>query len=180
MGLKNKVIAAVRTDKEFERAVNSKVDIIFDLSPDLLSLGKKVEAAHYKNKKIFIHIDLASGIGKDKSGLLYAKSVNVDGVISTRANVIKLARELGMFTVQRFFIIDSQSVDTTVETQKSSKADMVEIMPGIVVKAIEKLKKCVTVPIIAGGLIESREEVEQAILHGAAAVSTGKEELWEI
>ncbi len=180
MSFNKRVIAAVRNDQEFLKAVNANVDVIFDLSPDLLTLENKVKIAQDKQKKIFVHVDLASGIGKDKSGLTYLKNLSVDGIISTRANMIKLAHELGMFTVQRFFIIDSQSIDTTVETQKSSKADMIEIMPGVLAKALEKLKKRVSVPIIAGGLIEDKEEIELAFLHGATAVSTGKEELWEI
>lgn len=180
MEFEKRVIAAVRGDDEFEKALKANVDVIFDLNPDLLSVEKKVKAAHENKKKIFIHIDLASGIGKDKSGLTHVKNLDVDGIISTRANIIKIARELGMFTVQRFFIIDSQSVDTTVETQKSSKADMIEIMPGVLVKALEKLKGRVNVPVIAGGLIEDKKEVELAFEHGAAAVSTGKEELWGI
>ena len=35
-------------------------------------------------------------------------------------------------------------------------------------------------PIVAGGLIETKEEIAEAIISGAEAVSTGKKELWEI
>ena len=35
-----------------------------------------------------------------------------------------------------------------------------------------------SVPIIAGGLIENKAEVTEALGLGAAAVSTGKKELW--
>ena len=66
-----------------------------------------------------------------------------------------------------------------VDSQKNSHADMVEIMPGVVGKVIAALKECISVPVIAGGLIETREEVDAALASGAAAVSTGKAELWE-
>ena len=101
--LTGKVIAAVRTDAEFDKALLSDVEAVFDLSPDLMTISKKVKKAHNEGKKLFIHMDLATGIGKDKSGLVFARHIGVDGIISTRGIIIKLARELELFTVQRFF-----------------------------------------------------------------------------
>lgn len=174
----NKVIAAVRSHEELLIAAMSDVKIVFDLAPDILSLQERVNILHKAGKKFFIHLDLADGIGKDRSGIIYAKNAGVDGVISTRSAIIKIAREEGMFTVQRFFIVDSHSIDTTVEALKSSKAQMIEIMPGSVVKVIQRLKSTVEVPIIAGGLIETADEALQALKNGASAVSTGKQILW--
>lgn len=175
---KNSVIAAVRSGEDFKKAVASGCNMIFDLAPDISDVVEKARLAHGAGKKMFIHLDLASGIGKDRSGVAFVKAAGVDGIISTRANIIKISRDAGLFTVQRFFAVDSQSVDTMVESQKTSHADMIEIMPGVVAKVITDLKKCINVPVIAGGLIETREEVETAVFAGATAVSTGKAELW--
>ena len=174
----NRIIAAVRTQEELEQAVKSKVGIIFHLSPDLHTLDENVKLAHSCGKKFFIHLDLATGIGKDKSGILFVKNAGVDGILSTRVNIIKAARECGIFTVQRFFIVDSHSIDTTVESVRAAKPDMIEIMPGVITKVIKKLKQLVNVPIIAGGIIDCAEEIEDVINGGATAVSTGKKELW--
>lgn len=176
----SRIIAAVRTAAEFEGAVKSKVGIIFHLSPDLHTVADMAKNAHDCGKKLFIHLDLATGIGKDKSGILYAKNAGVDGVLSTRVNIIKAARECGVFTVQRFFIVDSHSVDTTVEAVKAAKPDMIEIMPGVLTKGIKRLRQLVNVPIIAGGLIDSTDEIDEAVTSGATAVSTGKNELWNL
>ena len=75
-------------------------------------------------------------------------------------------------------MIDSRSVDTALETLRSSKADMVEIMPAIAYKSIGKIKANINIPIIAGGLIEHKDEVFQALNSGAAMISTGKKEIW--
>ena len=176
--MQNKVIAAVRSREELLRAAESDVNIVFDLNPDILTVAENTKLLHSAGKKLFIHLDLANGIGKDRSGMIYAKNAGVDGIISTRSGIIKVARELGMLTVQRFFIVDSHSVDTTVEALKASKADMIEVMPGGVAKIVRKLKAIVTVPIIAGGLIETKEEMQDAVDSGAFAVSTGARELW--
>lgn len=178
MFTRNKVIAAVRTKDELIWASSSDVKIIFDLSPNIMTVEENLSKVHSVGKKYFIHIDLAEGIGKDKSGIEFMKKLGVDGIISTRPGIIKAARELGVFTVQRFFIVDSQSIDTTVESLKSSKAQMIEIMPGCVLKVISNLKNIVDVPMIAGGLIETKEDVQNALNSGASAVSTGKQSLW--
>ena len=173
-----KIICAVRTEEDFSFALCAAPEVIFDLNPDLFTLQNRVEAAHARGKRLFIHMDLATGIGKDKSGILYVKQAGVDGIISTRVNMIKMARESGIFTVQRFFAVDSQSIDTTVDSVRSAKPDMAEIMPGTQSKIVARLSEELALPIIAGGLIETEDEVSSALAAGAVSVSTGKRELW--
>ena len=173
------IIAAARSSDEFASALKSQTDTIFMLAPNIADIKEQATAAHKAGKKIFIHLDLAAGIGKDEYGIRFAKEQGVDGIISTRTNIIKLAKKENLFTVQRFFVVDSQSVTTTIESAKSSKADMIEIMPATVTKVIKKLKQELDMPIVAGGLIETSQEIEDAISCGATAISTGKKEFWE-
>ena len=174
----NKIIAATRSDSEFLAATESETSVIFDLDSDIMSLTKKLKKAHDQGKKVFIHIDLAAGIGKDESGIIFLKKMGVDGIISTKVNIIKLARETGLATVQRFFIVDSRSIHTTVESVRNSRPDMIEIMPATLGKVITRLSSELPIPIIAGGLIENVSEAKNAIDCGAAAVSTGQNTLW--
>ncbi len=173
------IISATRSDAEFLAAVAAAPEIIFDLNPDIMNISAKLKRAHAAGKQLFIHIDLAKGIGKDESGISYLGKVGVDGIISTKNNIIKMARDRGLCTVQRFFIVDSRSVTSALESLKSAKPDMVEIMPGTVYKVIKGLKELTDTPIIAGGLIETHKEVEEAISSGAHAVSTGNQGLWK-
>lgn len=173
------VIAAVRTDEEFAGALQSGSKMIFDLMPNIQKLPARAVRVHQGGKRLFLHMDLAEGIGKDAAGVAYVKEQGADGIISTRAGMIKLVKEAGMFAVQRFFIIDSQSVFTASEALKNTKADMAEIMPGLLPKVIAQMAAVSTIPVIAGGLIETEEEVQTALNAGASAVSTGKPELWK-
>lgn len=177
---KLRVIAAVRSESELLAAAKSDVETIFMLAANIADLKGQAELVHKAGKKLFIHLDLAEGIGKDEYGIRYAKEQGADGIISTRTNIIKLAKREGMFTVQRFFVLDSHSVDTIVETAGMSKADMIEIMPGVVTKVIKRLKNELDMPIVAGGLIETSDEIDEAISAGAAAISTGKSKFWEL
>lgn len=176
---KERIIAAARNGMELLDALKSGSDIIFMLAPNISEIKNQAELVHKAGKKIFIHLDLAEGIGKDEYGIRYAKEQGTDGIISTRANIIKLAKKENLFAVQRFFAVDSQSVNTIIETSKASKADMIEIMPGTLTKVIKKLKNELDMPIVAGGLIETEEEVKAAFSSGAFAISTGKKEFWK-
>lgn len=123
-----RIIAAVRNVQELEEAVKSDVWVIFMLTPNIEDIKAQAELVHKVGKKLFIHLDLAEGIGKDEYGIRFAKNLGVDGIISTRTNIIKIASNLGVCTVQRFFIVGSHSIDTSIQAAKQSKADMIEIM----------------------------------------------------
>ena len=146
---------------------------------NVLTVADLIAKAHGKDKLVLVHIDLADGIGKDKAGIQYLTKCEVDGIISTRSHLIRAAKELGLITVQRFFALDSQGVDSIEEVLHASSPTLVEIMPGIAGKVIKRFSKG-KVPVIAGGLIESKPEVMEALSQGALAVSTGKKELWYI
>ena len=170
------LIAAVR-DPMFEKALAAPVDVIFLLGGDIATIPQRIRAAKEKNKYIFIHIDLADGVGKDKSGVKFLAACGADGVISTRSHLIKFAADEGLFTVQRFFAYDSHGVDSIEEVLGNTNPDIMEIMPGVIGKIIERFAKG-SIPLIAGGLVETKKEVTTALAQGALAVSTGKEELW--
>lgn len=174
----NPIIAAVQEDS-FGFALESSAQIIFHLKANLLTVKERIEAAHKAGKKIFVHIDLADGIAKDKTGIEYLKNLNVDGIISTRAQLIKYAREFSLVTVQRFFALDSQGTHSIEDMLSITHPDFIEIMPGVIKKVIEHFSNK-GIPVIAGGLIETKAEVTSALSGGALAVSTGKSALWEI
>ncbi len=55
-------------------------------------------------KEVFMHVDLIRGLKVDEYGLEYlVNNVKVDGVISTRANVIAFAKERNIIGIQRLF-----------------------------------------------------------------------------
>ena len=174
-----KVAAAVRTKEDFEIALLSRVDVIFLLYSSILTMKAYVGKCHKAGKIIFIHMDFAEGIGKDRAGLELLKRMGVDGILTTKTNMIRPAKDLGLITVQRFFIVDSHSVDTAVESIRIAKPDVVEIMPGVLSKKIKEFAQKISTDILAGGLVEFPWEVDDAISAGAAAVSTADRDLWD-
>lgn len=170
------IIAA--TDKAgWKNAVLSDAEVLFHLGADILTVSRDIEAAKERGKAVFVHIDLAEGIGKDKTGIEWLKRIGADGVITTRAQLVRSARETGLLAVQRFFILDSKGMHSIADMIESSHPELIEIMPGVIPKALTLFSKQ-RIPVIAGGLIETKQEVTAALSSGAFAVSTGKRELW--
>lgn len=172
------VIAAVHEEGFFE-ALKSPCDVIFMLGSNVLTVKERINAAHKEGKWVFIHIDLADGIGKDKAGIEFLSLCGADGIISTRAHLIRAAKENGLITVQRFFALDSQGIESISDMLETASPHLMEIMPGVIGKIIERFAGG-KIPLIAGGLIETKADVTTALSLGAMAVSTGKKELWYI
>ena len=170
------VIAA--TDRAgWQSAVLSDAEVLFHLGADIISVGNDIAAAKRRGKFVFIHIDLTDGIGKDKAGIQWLKGLGADGVISTRTQLIRAAHDSGLLAVQRFFMLDSKGMHSVAETIENTRPDLIEIMPGVIPKALRLFSRQ-EIPVIAGGLIETKQEVTAALSAGAVAVSTGKKELW--
>ncbi|MCI8608543.1 MAG: glycerol-3-phosphate responsive antiterminator [Firmicutes bacterium] len=173
------VAASVRTEEDFIAALDSSVDVIFLQYSSILTVADHIQRSHDAGKKLFIHMDFSEGIGKDRAGMEFLKKLGADGILTTKTNLIRPARDLGLATVQRFFVVDSHSVDTAVESIRIAKPEVVEIMPGVVVKKIKEFAQKVNTPILVGGLLEFEEEVDNALEAGATAVSTACRRLWD-
>ena len=170
------LIATVHAE-ELEAALNSPAEILCHMKADLLTIADVIKKVHEKGKYILVHIDLAEGIASDKTGIQYLRNLGIDGIISTRGKLIRQAKEMGLITVQRFFALDTQGIESIEEMLSVSSPDFIEIIPGVIGKVISRFASR-GIPVIAGGLIESKAEITEALSSGASAVSTGKKELW--
>ena len=95
--------------------------------------------------------------------------------------MIKNAMESDVRVIQRLFVLDSLSIETNIQQIKKMHPDAVEIMPGIIPRVIKRIKSEIPdIPIIAGGLVESKEDVMEVLKNGGIAVSTSKESIWDI
>jgi glycerol uptake operon antiterminator len=174
----NPIIAAVRDVSDLEESLQSNVSAVFLLTGTLLNIKQLV--LQCKGKKfVFLHADLIEGLGNDILAMRYlAEVVKPDGVISTRSNVIKYGRELGLYTIQRYFCMDSLALHTGLKVIGQANPDAVEILPGIMPRVIEYVAAQVKKPVITGGMVISKADVVEALKREAVAVSTSCKELW--
>lgn len=179
--IKNPVIAAIRNNEDLEKVINSKVIIVFVLYGSIISIKKICDRLKDGGKLVFVHVDLLEGLKGDYTGLLFIKeSIQPYGIISTKATNVKNAKKLGLSVIQRIFAVDSLSLETGIRNIQLVLPDAVEVMPGVASKIIKSMGDSVQLPIIAGGLIQSKMDIMESIEAGAIAISTTERKLWEL
>lgn len=177
----NPVIAAVSDREKLNRAIKSSCEVIFMLYGDIYHLKEDVDTAIANGKYVFVHVDLLKGFSNDVHSLKYINEViKPSGIVTTRSSIVKKAKEIDCFVIQRLFALDSKSLIEGIDSINKNSPEAVEIMPGIIPKIIKRFRKLTNIPIIAGGLIETREEIISNLSAGATCVSTSCEDVWEM
>lgn len=178
--LDSPIIAAVNSDTLLKKAMESEPDVVFVLYGSILTLPKIVDILKESGKTVIVHADLITGLaGKDIAVDYIAQSTKADGIISTKDPLVKRAKELGLIAGERSFIVDSMALENTISHIKTTKPDFLEIMPGLLTRVIKELSP-LGIPIVAGGLISSRDEIVAALNAGAKAISTSSTTLWSM
>lgn len=173
------VIAAVKDENGLKRCFESECQVVFILYGNICNLSGIVKQVKEHGKYAIVHADLAQGLNSKEIVVDFIKqNTCADGIISTKPLLVKRAVELGLFGVQRTFIIDSLAMSTTKKQIDTFHPDLVEIMPGVMPKVLKEIRAYTDTPIIAGGLISDKKDIMAAFHAGADAISTTKEELW--
>jgi glycerol uptake operon antiterminator len=110
----------------------------------------------------------------------YLKRVGAKGIISTHLDPLRHALAIGLYGIQRTFLLDSGAMDTITNQLKNSPVHALEILPAQVApKLVERVRAIsADLPVVGGGLIQSMKEVEELLAQGLSAVSTSHPEMW--
>ncbi|MEG1942284.1 MAG: glycerol-3-phosphate responsive antiterminator [Angelakisella sp.] len=175
------IIAAVKDDEGLEVALTTDCRVIFLLYGSICNLPELVERVKASGKLCIVHLDLIVGLASKEIAVTFVKShTAADGVISTKPALVKAAKEQGLITVQRFFLIDSIALENCRRYMETGSADMIEIMPATMPKIIRRIAATCRVPIIAGGLISDKEDIVLALQAGAMGISSTNREVWNM
>ena len=119
-----------------------------------------------------VHVDLISGLSPKEISVEYLKEhTEADGIISTKPSLIKKAKELGMYTVLRYFLLDSMAFENIRQQQYMVRPDFIEVLPGVMPRVIKR---------ICGSVITDKEDVMAALSAGAIAVSSTNHQVWKM
>ena len=176
------VIAGLRDSTGVEAAIRHGVGVLFILGEDIFALQASVAKAHAEGRLILAHVDLIKGIGRDEAGVRFlARTLGVDGILTTRGNLIGPAKREGLLAVQRLFVLDSESLEAGLPTVEKAAPDAVEMLPGVILPTIagQLARRGTLPPLIAGGLIRTAAQVDAVLSAGAVAVSTSETSLWQ-
>lgn len=173
------VLPAVSKIKDVEAVIASPHQHMVLLGGHIGQLKSIVDLAKAGGKQIFLHADLIDGLKNDEHAADFlCQSIRPAGIISTRASVVLRTKQRGLVAIQRMFLIDSDAMERSYRMIEKSSPDYIEVLPGIIPEVIQEVKQQTGIPVIAGGLIKSRQHVEAALQAGATAITTSRKELW--
>lgn len=179
---KHPIIAAVHSFEDAAVAAESPCAVVFLLGGKLFDVKEMVGRLQQRGKIVFVHLDLAEGIARDANGVqILAEIVRPDGVITTKNNLVRTIREYGMLAALRCFIMDGQSYQKAIQVSGNVSPDFVELMPGILpASLIQSFCRQTGAAVVAGGLVRSAMDANQAFAAGAQGISTSERSLWTL
>ena len=177
----NPVIMALKNNKDLNNCLENDIKIVFVLYGNLETIPIIVKKLKSHGKIVIVHEDLIEGLSSSTFAASFIKRyTQADGIISTKPVNVVYARRLGLFAVLRFFVFDSMSYENMKQTIKDINCDAIEMLPGIMPDMIKDIKKRTNIAIIAGGLIKTKAEVQDAINAGAVAISSSNYNVWRM
>lgn len=177
----NPVIMAVKNNRDLEKCLENENTVVFVLYGNIDTIPIIVEKLKCKNKTVIVHEDLIEGLSSSYYAASFIKKyTKADGIITTKPSNASYARKMGLFTVLRFFVFDSMGYENMKQTIKDANCDVIEMLPGIMPNLIKDIKKRTNIPVVAGGLITTKEQVMAALNSDAIAISSSNYSVWQM
>lgn len=174
------IIPVIGEMKDVEKLALYNYEYFAILNAHISRLKSIFQMAKQYDKRLLLDIDLIMGLKADEYATEYiCQEYKPFGIISTKPNVIMKAKQKGVQTFQRIFLLDSQSIERSSKIIERTNPDYIELLPGVVPKIIRQFSQQTNKEIIASGFIETVEEVQQAIDAGATTITTSAKELWD-
>ncbi|WEG13812.1 glycerol-3-phosphate responsive antiterminator [Pullulanibacillus sp. KACC 23026] len=175
------ILPALRHLEDLEDILNLPQPYMVILDSHIARLQPIIKMARKHAKKVLLHADLINGLKSDEHAAEFlCQEIRPDGLISTRGSVLQVAKRKKLLAIQRIFLLDSLSIETSFRTFDKVKPDLVELLPGVVPNMIKEVSQRTNVPLIAGGLIRTEQDVRMAIQAGATAITTSNKKLWRL
>lgn len=174
------VIPEVKNDEWLESLHESESEIVYILYGDICTIAEIVEKVKAAGKKAIVHVDLIVGLSAKEISIDFIKKyTQADGIISMKPGMIKRAKELDLFTVQRFYMMDGFTYANIEKHVKNCDPDVVEFLPAGLHKVMKYLVEKIDRPVVATGLTQDKEDIIGALKAGAIAVATTNRSLWD-
>ena len=173
------IITAVKDEQGLEKALKTESPVVFLLFGNICNITGLVDQVKNSGKIAIVQVDLIQGLSSKEVAVDFIhQNTRVDGIISTKAPLVRHAMDLGMIGGQRTFLIDSMALETTKKQLLTFQPDFMELMPGVMPKILKTVRGYTEIPLVAGGLISDKKDILAAFDAGVDAVSTTREELW--
>ena len=127
----NPIIIAIKDEEGLARCLQNPKPVVFVLYGSVVSIPAIVQRLKQAGKTVFVDVDLLDGLSAREAAVEYlAGATRADGVISTKAALVRRAKALGLAGVYRTFLLDNMALQSLRKSGGSQWADFIEILPG--------------------------------------------------
>jgi glycerol uptake operon antiterminator len=174
------IIPAVRKPEYVDQAIAAHGKIVYLLTGDPENCELMIQKILAAGKVPIVNLDLLNGFSRDRYAVNYLKRAGTRGIISTHLEPLRHALSIGLYAIQRTFLLDSGAMDTITSQLKNTPVDALEAMPALVAPKILERVRVVSpdLPVVGGGLIQTMKEVEDLLSQGLSAVSVSNPQMW--
>lgn len=177
----NPVIAAVKDNASLQLAIDSECQFISVLYGNICTISNIVKKIKNAGKYAFIHVDLLEGASNKEVVIQFLKLVTeADGIISTKASMLKAARAEGFSVFIACLLLIRFRFTTLISKLRNRIRIVLRILPGCMPKVLGWVTEKIRQPLIAGGLVCDEEDARNAINAGVVALSTTNTGVWTL
>lgn len=174
------IIPAIRHPEHLEAALASHGKVVYFLCGEPENIVDLLQRTLAGGKLPIVNMDLLSGFSRDVTALSYLQKRGLKGIISTHHESFRHAHALGLYVIQRTFLLDRGAMDSVANQLRSTAADAIEVLPAC---AAPRLVECIqsirpTMPLVGGGLVQSLREIQDLLAQGLCSVSVSTTSLW--
>lgn len=174
------IIPAIRRVDLVDQAATAHGKIVYLLTGDPENCESMIQRILQAGKLPIVNLDLLNGFSRDRYAVNYLKRVGARGIISTHLDPLRHALSIGLYAVQRTFLLDSGAMETIANQLKNTPVDALEVLPALVApKIVERVRSISPdLPVVGGGLIQTLKEVEDLLAQGLSAISSSNPQMW--
>jgi len=174
------IIPAIRKVEFTDQAIAAHGKIVYLLTGDPENCEATIKKIVAAGKIPFVNLDLLNGFSRDRYAVNYLKRAGARGIISTHLDPLRHAFSIGLYGIQRTFLLDSGAMDTITNQLKNTPVDALEVLPAMVAPKILERVRAISpeLPVVGGGLIQNMKEVEELLAQGLSAVSISNPAMW--
>ena len=174
------IIPAIRKVEFADQAIAAHGKIVYLLTGDPENCESMIQKIVAAGKIPIVNLDLLNGFSRDRYAVNYLKRAGARGIISTHLDPLRHALSIGVYGIQRTFLLDSGAMDTITNQLKNTPVDALEVLPAMVAPKILERVRAISadLPVVGGGLIQNMKEVEDLLAQGLSAVSISNPTMW--
>ncbi len=174
------VTPALKKPEHMEQALAAHGKIVYLLTGNPENCESLIQRVLAGGKLPIVNLDLLNGLSRDKFAVNFLKRCGARGIISTHQEPLRHARVIGLYAIQRMFLLDSGAMDSISSQLRNTLVDAIEIMPAIVAPLILERVRGISaeVSVVGGGLVLSLKEADDLLSRGLDAVSISNPEMW--